>query len=191
MMLALALLMAMSFALAETASPTTGTAVPSITIADVTAPEGVIYDGSFVISISAVKEESAQSVVAQELVAALETANVTEYFAADVIEEAAQYLPEAFDMNSLKLEEVFDLAVEGYAVEYGAVEAKFDLFVEYDDTVVLQAMVGVLPEAEDAEIIWIPVKTGVAEGKVVVVLEQEVLTLIQANKAILVLLRAY
>jgi len=104
------------------------------------------------------------------------------------------------------MDEFFPLKEEGYATEYGDVEAIFEFLTVYEDETVLVALVGILPtddeiaaaEAaleegeeldEQALIAWYPQNAVVEEGKVRITFTEDVLTLLADHDAVMALLR--
>lgn len=164
---------------------------PSVTLGEIVVPAGVTYAENFSISMTAIKEDTVEAAVLEEIVKFVETEKVATYFGEEVMTSAKQYLPETLDVSALVVDEVFPLAIEGYEADYGDVEAVFEFVTAYDEGTVLLAMVGVLP-AEGTEITtWIPMPAEVLEGgKVKITFTQEALDLLSENQAVLALLRA-
>lgn len=168
-------------------------AIPSVTLGDIVVPVGgVSYSENFTISMTAIKPDTVEAVVYEEIATFVETEKVAAYFGEEVITTAQQYLPEELDVSTLVMDELFPLATEGYEAAYGDVEAVFEFVTTYEEGAVLLAMVGILPaEGEDAEIVWIPMPAEVFEGgKVKITFTQEALELLSENQAVLALLRA-
>lgn len=190
-------------AIAEETAP-----VPSITLGEVAAPEGVTYEETFVVYVTPVAEETKEAVVLEKIASFVtETeAPVVTYFPEETVTAVAEYLPEEFDAETLVMDEFFPLKEEGYTAEYGDVEAVFEFLTVYEDETVLVALVGILPtddeiaaaEAaleegeeldEQALIAWYPQNAVVEEGKVRITFTEDVLTLLADHDAVMALLR--
>lgn len=167
-------------------------ATPSVTLGEIVVPAGVAYSEDFSISMTAIKPDTVEAAVFEEIASFVETEKVTAYFGEEVMITAQQYLPEELDVSALVMDELFPLETEGYEATYGDVEAVFEFVTAYEEGTVLLAMVGILPaEGEDAEIVWVPMPAEVLEGgKVKITFTQVTLELLNENQAVLALLRA-
>ena len=134
-------------------------------------------------------------------------------------EGATAELPEGFEvkLEDFQIDEFVAMTLEGYVAEYGEVEAEFAFTTEYVEEDILIVMIGIMPteeeiaaletEAADADeaaeetaeeaeatvaslIQWIPLKAEVVDGKVKVAFGEDVLTMVNEQGAVMMVLRA-
>lgn len=160
--------------------------VPSVEIEVFTKVEAKTEVESMVIVLDAEKLEEQEAMT--EMIAALE--NVIEYYAPEVMESVAQIVPEGTDMAALTLHEFYTVDVINYSESENDVEAVFEFATQYEEGMLLVAMIGILPEGGEGEIVWMPLNAQVVEGKVKILFTKEVLDLISAGEAVCALLGA-
>lgn len=188
-LVAIALLTVGAVACAEQLpSPT----MPTLVEAEVAGFGSVALKEDFVIQLVAETETAAA--VLTEVQEFVETEKIAKYFDEESMAAAVEYLPEDYDVENLMLAEVYELMVINYVVEYGDASATFEFAVEYPDDAILLGMVGIVNseavQKDAPEITWFPVQAEANEGRVQVMVAQELLEQItDSEAAIFVLLQ--
>ena len=189
LLVSLVMLMSMTSVMAETAAPSA--AVPSITMGELVNMSGETTQTEdstegLIVYLANFETTAEEQKVLDEIAAHVEEKPVAEFFGEETMTAAAAVLPEETDVSALHMDEFFALKVDGYKDEHGDVETVFAFYTEYPAEAKLVGMVGIL--AEDGTVTWIPVAAEVVDGKVKVVLTQEVMQLVLENDAVFALL---